>query len=247
MDVQRWEDGSWWRHSQYIMVLFLELLNLYQWCFVFFKWRKLGLEFSPNVIFIIWMFIDDSKRFILNGCWWKLYQFIIVFSLEIYQFFFSFFENLIWWINLGLGFSIKVIFRRWMFRGCVLMRTCLVFILGIFSAASEFFLSLKSLSSVSRDTFSLLADESIMILCCLSWYVSLNCWIYSSCCLLLLSHFSWNTFSSLDKESITIFWCLSNQYFVLFVVIYFSQLLKFLFLFFTSFIPLLFKILQFNG
>ena len=39
-----------------------------------------------------------------------------VFSLELYQFFFLFFKTLIRWINLGLGFSLKVIFRIWILR-----------------------------------------------------------------------------------------------------------------------------------
>ena len=47
---------------------------------------------------------------------------------------------------------------------------------------------LKICSAVSHDTCSSLADESIIILCCLSWYVSLNCCSYYYSCLLLWSH-----------------------------------------------------------
>ena len=42
-------------------------------------------------------------------------QFIMVFFLEIYQLSFWFFNNLLLWRNLLLEFSLKVIFRRWMF------------------------------------------------------------------------------------------------------------------------------------
>ena len=61
---------------------------------------------------------------------------------------------------------------------------------------------LKCRSAVSHDTFSSLADKSIMILCFLSWYVSLNCWRSYSFCLCLWSHSSWKNFSVLAKESI---------------------------------------------
>ena len=64
-------------------------------------------------------------------------------------------------------------------------------------------------SALSRDTFNLLADESIMILCCLLWYVSNNCLSSSSYCLLLLSHCSWNNFRFLDKEPINSFFYFS--------------------------------------
>ena len=68
---------------------------------------------------------------------------------------------------------------------------------------------LKSQSAVSNDTFSLLADESILVFCCLSWYVSFNCLIYSYYYLLIWYHCSWNTFSLLAKESINSCCCLS--------------------------------------
>ena len=61
---------------------------------------------------------------------------------------------------------------------------------------------LKILSAVYRDTLSVLDNESIMILCCLLWYVYLNCWISSYSSLLIWYHYSWNIFSFLDKESI---------------------------------------------
>ena len=72
---------------------------------------------------------------------------------------------------------------------------------------------LKIWSAFFRDTFSSLDDESIMILCCLSWYVSLNCWSSSSYCLLILSHCYWNIFSLLAKESTKSFCCLSIKIF----------------------------------
>ena len=48
-----------------------------------------------------------------------------------------------------------------------------------------------------------------MILCCLLWYISLNCWSYFSSCLLLWSYCSSNIFSLLAKEQIKSFCCLS--------------------------------------
>ena len=99
------------------MLFFLEL---HQFFFMFFKtlirWRNLVLEFSLKVIWIGWMFRGNGKHLILNGSLWKLYQFIVVLLLELNQFFFLFFKTLIIWINISLGFSLKVIFRIWMFR-----------------------------------------------------------------------------------------------------------------------------------
>ena len=78
---------SWWKLYQFIMVLFLKL---HQFFFLIFKtlirWRNLSLGFSLKVIFRILIFIVDTKHFILNGSWWKLSQFIMVFFLELYQF-----------------------------------------------------------------------------------------------------------------------------------------------------------------
>ena len=99
-------DGSWWKLSQFIMVFFL---GIYQFFFLFLKtlirWRNLVLEFSLKVIFRIWMFRVDGKHFILNEFWWKLSQFIMVFFLELYQFFFLFFKTLIRWRKFNLEFS----------------------------------------------------------------------------------------------------------------------------------------------
>ena len=79
---------------------------------------------------------------------------------------------------------------------------------------------LKIWSDVSHDTYCLLDDESIMILCCLSRYVFLKCCSYFSYCLLLWYHCSWNIFCLLDKESIKSLFLFFNQYFLLFVVIF---------------------------
>ena len=106
---------------------------------------------------------------------------------------------------------------------------------------------LKTWSAVSRDTFTSLADESIMIFCCFSWYVYIKFWSSYSSCLLLWSHCYWNIFSLLDKWSIKSFFCLSNKYFVLFVAICFSQLLKFFLFLFTPLISFFLKLLQFYG
>ena len=96
-------------------------LELYQLLFLFFKnliiWRKLGLKFSLRLIFIIWMFIGDNKKFILNVLWWEHVLFHVLFTLELYHLFFLFFKTLIRWRNLGLGFSLKVISRRGISRG----------------------------------------------------------------------------------------------------------------------------------
>ena len=111
-------NGSWWKLSQFIMMF---LLELYQFFFLFFKtliiWINLSLLFSLKVIFRRWMFRDESKKFILNGSWWKISQFIVVFFLELYKFFFLFFKTLIRRMKFSLGFSLKKIFRRWSFRG----------------------------------------------------------------------------------------------------------------------------------
>ena len=90
------------------------------------------------------------------------------------------------------------------------MRTCLIFLFGIILSASDYRLIFKkNWSALSRDNFSSLADEPIMILCCFSWYVSLKFWIYSSPFLLLWTHFYWNTLNTLTKESIKSFCCFS--------------------------------------
>ena len=77
---------------------------------------KLGLELSLKVNFRIWIFRGNSKHFILNGSRRILSQFIMMFFLKLYQFFFLFFKTLIRWRNIGLEFSLKVIFRIWMFN-----------------------------------------------------------------------------------------------------------------------------------
>ena len=111
-------NGSWWKLSLFIMVVFLELYLLF---FLFFetliRWRNLSLKFSLKVICRRLMWRGDSNHFISNGSWWKFSQFIMVFFLGLYQFFFLFFKTLIRWRNLCLGFSLKVICRRWIFRG----------------------------------------------------------------------------------------------------------------------------------
>ena len=80
------------------------------------RWRNIVLTFSLKVIFRRRIFRVDGKHFILNGSRWKLSQWIMVLFLELYQLFFLFFKTLIIWRNLVLEFSLKVIFRRRMFR-----------------------------------------------------------------------------------------------------------------------------------
>ena len=58
----------------------------------FLRWRNLSLEFALKLIFQRWMFIGESENFSLNGYWWKPSLLIMVFFLELYQFFFWFVE-----------------------------------------------------------------------------------------------------------------------------------------------------------
>ena len=87
-------NGSWWKFSQLIVVIPLEL---YQFFFLFFKtlirWISLGLGFYLKVIFGTFMFIGDSKHFILNVFWWEHVLFHVLFYLELYQYFFCLFNE----------------------------------------------------------------------------------------------------------------------------------------------------------
>ena len=94
--------------------VFFKWSQLFFW--VFLRWRNIRLEFSLKVICRRCMFRGESEKFILNKYWWKLSQFIMVLFLELYQFFFLFLKTFIRWINISLGFSIKVICIIWMFR-----------------------------------------------------------------------------------------------------------------------------------
>ena len=118
------------------MVFFLEIYQLF---FLFFKtlikWRKLSLEFSLEVICGRWIFKGESKHFILNGPWWKLSRFIMVFFLELYLFFFLFFklwsdrEILAWnYLSKWSAEDGCSAVRVSTLLECVLMRTCLVFL-----------------------------------------------------------------------------------------------------------------------
>ena len=68
------------------MVFFLKLLiiyhELYQFFFLFlntlFRFRNVSLGFALKVIFRWWLFRGESKKFILDGSWWKLSQLIMV-------------------------------------------------------------------------------------------------------------------------------------------------------------------------
>ena len=86
----------WWEHVWFNLLFYLEL---YQFLFLLLKtlirWMNLGLQFSLKVIFIICMLRDESKHFILNGYLWKLYRFIMVFPIKLYQFYF--FKNKLWY------------------------------------------------------------------------------------------------------------------------------------------------------
>ena len=74
----------------------------------------------------------DVKHFILDGYWWKLSQFIILFFLEIYQFFFLFLKlwsdgKILAWNLLNLRFVISVIRTGLLRLKSVLSLSLLVF------------------------------------------------------------------------------------------------------------------------
>ena len=62
-------------------------------------------------------FRGAGKHFIFNVFWWEHVWFHVLFSLELYQLLLFILKTLIILRNLGFEFSLKVIFRRWMFRG----------------------------------------------------------------------------------------------------------------------------------
>ena len=80
------------------------------------RWIKLGLQSGIIVIFRRCSFIGESNHFILNVFWWENVWFHVLFSLGLYQIFFVFLETLTRCNKLGLGFFLKVIFRRCKFR-----------------------------------------------------------------------------------------------------------------------------------
>ena len=68
---------------------------------------------------------------------------------------------------------------------------------------------LKGWFSVSCDTCISLADESIIILCCLSWHVYLNCCSSSYFCLIIWSDCSWKGSVFWIRNQSRVFVCLS--------------------------------------
>ena len=119
-----WEAHCFWVYRNQLFsnqFLFLILLfhEIHPFFFCSFKnlirFIKLGLEFGLEAIFVRWIFRSESKHFVFNVLWWELVWFL--FFLELYQLFFWLLRNFIRWRKLGLGFSLKVIFRRWIFRG----------------------------------------------------------------------------------------------------------------------------------
>ena len=127
------------------------------------------------------------------------------------------------------------------------MRTCLViYFMSSLNCCRLSSCILKCRSAVSHDTFSSLADKSIMILCsCHDMFLS----TFED--IILFSY----VFDPIALEKPSVFWLRSksrgfwfvNQDFVFFVVISFSQLRQFFFLLFTSLIQFFLKLLQFNG
>ena len=107
----------WWELFWFHLLFSLEIYQLFFWLSRnLIIWRNPGLEFPFKFIFRIWMFICESKHLIFSVLWWK-HVWPLLFCLKIYQLFLLFLKTLIRWITLGLGFSLKVIFRRWMLRG----------------------------------------------------------------------------------------------------------------------------------
>ena len=102
---------------RFLMLLFHEIHQFFFWLFEYLiKFIELGLEFGLKLIFIKWSFRSYSKRFIFNVSWWEHVWFHLLYFLDLYQFFLWLFKFLIRWRNIFLGFSLKVIFRIWMFR-----------------------------------------------------------------------------------------------------------------------------------
>ena len=62
------------------------------------------------------IFISESNQFVFNVFWWEIVWLHLMFSLELHKFLLLYFNILIRWINIGLGFVIKVIFIRCIFR-----------------------------------------------------------------------------------------------------------------------------------
>ena len=157
------------------MVFFFELLDIYQFFQVFFKWSQLFfwlfkdlirwinivLEFSLKMIFRRWMLIVDGKQFILVGSWWKTYQCIMVFLLELYQLF-LFFSKLWSYGEILTWDFLRVITIFWICSGENMFAFSFRSSLICFRLSSC--LS-KSWSDSSCDTSSSLAAESITILC----------------------------------------------------------------------------------
>ena len=133
-------------------IILVFFLKLYQIFFLFFKtlirWINISLGFYLKVICRIWMFRVGGKHLILNGSWWKFYQFIMVLFLEPYQLLFLFFKTFIRWRNIMFEFSLKVFWWE---------HVLFSFRLSIICFRLSYFL-LKSWSAVSRYTFSSLAD-----------------------------------------------------------------------------------------
>ena len=115
----------WVERNQFLLDLFrllmLLLHEIHQLFFCLFEnliiFIKLGLEFGLKSIFWRWIFRSESKHFIFSVFWQELVWFHLFFYLELYQLLFWLFKNLIIWRNLGLEFTLKVIYRRWIFRG----------------------------------------------------------------------------------------------------------------------------------
>ena len=205
----------WLELVRFLLLCYLELFFLFFKTFI--RWINIGFGFSLKFIFRRCMSIGDSKHFILNESWWKLSQFIIVFFPELYQFFFLFFNILIRWRNLTLGFDLKVIFIRCMFIGdskhLILKESwwrisqfIMVFFLEILNLYL-FLLVFFKWRKLGLDFFpdwSLEYVYSEVILITSFWMCSdknmsdfsfwsyLKCWRTSSCLKIIINYFSWH-------------------------------------------------------
>ena len=75
------------------------------------------MNYGIKVIFRRCRFRGYSKHFVFNVFLWEYVWFYVLFSIEVYKFLFLIFNIFIRWRNIGIESGIKVIFKRWIFRG----------------------------------------------------------------------------------------------------------------------------------
>ena len=143
-----------------LILLFCEIHQFFLLLFKFLiRFIKLGLEFCLKVIFRWWSFISKSKQLVLNVLWWELFWFHLLFYLDLYQFLFWLFKTLMRWRNLVLGFFLKVIFRRWIFR--VDSKQFIFNVFWLEHVWFHFFLTFNSIYSSSEYCFDRIFQTNI--------------------------------------------------------------------------------------